>query len=94
MEIIPVIREAAQEVFSVENHNIKVDYGIGVQIEVPRACMKAKDIASVDGVDLISIDTKHLTEMMFGFSKEDSCRIRVLFVYSTFQDYMVAFEIK
>jgi phosphoenolpyruvate-protein kinase (PTS system EI component) len=49
LEIIPVIKQAAEEAFT--QHGLVVEYGIGVQVEVPRACMKARDIAAVDGID-------------------------------------------
>lgn len=75
-EIIPIIKQAACEVIA-EDGMGNLEYGIGVQFEVPRACMKAREIASVNGVELVSISTKQLTEMTFGFSKDDSLKLRV-----------------
>lgn len=48
----------------------KVDYLIGTMIEIPRACIKADEIAKE--ADFFSFGTNDLTQMGFGFSRDDA----------------------
>ncbi len=62
-----VIRIAGQ----VEKENkIKVDYLVGTMIELPRAAVKAKDIAK--HAEFFSFGTNDLTQTTFGISRDDS----------------------
>ena len=62
-----VIRIAGQ----VEKENkIKVDYLVGTMIELPRAAIKAKDIAK--HAEFFSFGTNDLTQTTFGISRDDS----------------------
>ncbi len=62
-----VIRTAGQ----VEKENkIKVDYLVGTMIELPRAAIKAKDIAK--HAEFFSFGTNDLTQTTFGISRDDS----------------------
>ncbi len=62
-----VIRVAGQ----VEKENkIKVDYLVGTMIELPRAAIKAKDIAK--HAEFFSFGTNDLTQTTFGISRDDS----------------------
>ena len=62
-----VIRTANQ----VQKENkTKVDYLIGTMIELPRAAIKAKDIAK--HADFFSFGTNDLTQTTFGISRDDS----------------------
>ncbi len=62
-----VIRVAGQ----VEKENkIKVDYLVGTMIELPRAAIKAKDIAR--HAEFFSFGTNDLTQTTFGISRDDS----------------------
>jgi len=62
-----VVRVARQ----VEKENkIKVDYLVGTMIELPRAALKAKDIAK--HAEFFSFGTNDLTQTTFGISRDDS----------------------
>ena len=52
-----------------ENKN-KIDYLVGTMIELPRAALKAKDIAK--HADFFSFGTNDLTQTTFGISRDDS----------------------
>ena len=62
-----VVRIAGQ----VEKENkIKVDFLVGTMIELPRAAIKAKDIAK--HAEFFSFGTNDLTQTTFGISRDDS----------------------
>ena len=62
-----VIRVAGQ----VEKENkIKIDYLVGTMIELPRAAIKAKEIAK--HAEFFSFGTNDLTQTTFGISRDDS----------------------
>ena len=50
--------------------NVKIDYLVGTMIELPRAALKAKDIAK--HADFFSFGTNDLTQTTFGISRDDS----------------------
>lgn len=64
----PIIEEAVNEEF--EKAGVKVDYTIGTMIEIPRACVTADEIAEV--ADFFSFGTNDLTQMGFGYSRDDA----------------------
>jgi len=49
---------------------VKVDYMVGTMIEVPRAALTADEIAKV--AEFFSFGTNDLTQMTFGFSRDDA----------------------
>ena len=53
-----------------KDKNVKVDYLVGTMIELPRAALKAKDIAK--HADFFSFGTNDLTQTTFGLSRDDS----------------------
>ena len=53
-----------------EENNFKIDYLVGTMIELPRAALKAKDIAK--HADFFSFGTNDLTQTTFGISRDDS----------------------
>jgi len=53
-----------------KNKKIKIDYIVGTMIELPRAALKAKDIAK--HADFFSFGTNDLTQTTFGLSRDDS----------------------
>ncbi len=63
-----VITATAEKVFA--ERGTKVDYKIGTMIEVPRAALTADKIAEV--ADFFSFGTNDLTQMTFGFSRDDA----------------------
>ena len=50
--------------------NYKLDYKIGTMIEIPRAALTADEIAKE--ADFFSFGTNDLTQMTFGFSRDDA----------------------
>lgn len=52
---------------------VKVDYKYGTMIEIPRATLVADEIAKV--ADFFSFGTNDLTQMTFGFSRDDVNKI-------------------
>ncbi len=61
------VEEVAQEVM--EQHSCQLDYKVGTMIELPRAALMAKEIAR--HADFFSFGTNDLTQMTFGFSRDD-----------------------
>jgi pyruvate,orthophosphate dikinase len=51
-------------------NQVELAYTVGTMIEVPRAALTAGEIASVS--DFFSFGTNDLTQMTFGFSRDDS----------------------
>ena len=61
------VREVAEAV--VGGANVGVDYTVGTMIETPRAALVADGIAEV--AEFFSFGTNDLTQMTFGFSRDD-----------------------
>ncbi len=64
---IEVIRNSAKKVF--DEFGEEVDFKIGTMIEVPRAALVAQRISP--SVDFFSFGTNDLTQMTFGYSRDD-----------------------
>jgi pyruvate,orthophosphate dikinase len=63
------VREIAAEMAS-EGHGLEfVDYLVGTMVETPRAALIAGKIAGI--ADFFSFGTNDLTQMAFGFSRDD-----------------------
>ncbi len=63
-----VVRAVAQKVF--ETYGFEVDYKVGTMIEVPRAAVRADQIATV--AEFFSFGTNDLTQTTFAMSRDDS----------------------
>ncbi len=63
-----VIHATASKVF--EEKGTSIRYKVGTMIEVPRAALTANEIAQV--ADFFSFGTNDLTQMTFGFSRDDA----------------------
>ena len=63
-----IVDKTAQEVMREQNY--KIDYTVGTMIEIPRAALLADEIANV--ADFFSFGTNDLTQMTFGFSRDDA----------------------
>jgi pyruvate,orthophosphate dikinase len=50
----------------------KIEYLCGTMIELPRACLKADEIA--EAAEFFSFGTNDLTQTAFGISRDDSAR--------------------
>ena len=71
-----VIERVAEEVF--EERGEEVQYQVGTMIEVPRAALQAREIA--EEADFFSFGTNDLTQMTFGFSRDDAGRFLPYYV--------------
>ena len=65
-----IIKEV--EVKLSKKFNTTLNYKIGTMIELPRACIKADEIAME--ADFFSFGTNDLTQMSYGFSRDDSSK--------------------
>ena len=63
-----IVKETADE--EIRRANIKLQYTIGTMIEIPRAALMADNIAKE--ADFFCFGTNDLTQMMFGYSRDDS----------------------
>lgn len=63
-----IIKKEIELVF--EEKNYRINYTIGTMIEIPRACVVADEIAK--HADFFSFGTNDLTQMTFGYSRDDS----------------------
>jgi pyruvate,orthophosphate dikinase len=62
------VDDVASTVF--EERDASVEYQVGTMIEVPRAALRAGEIAET--ADFFSFGTNDLTQMTFGFSRDDA----------------------
>ncbi len=69
---IKIMRELVIKIANkVQKENkVKIDYMVGTMIELPRAAIKANDIAKY--ADFFSFGTNDLTQTTFGISRDDS----------------------
>ena len=63
-----IVVETADE--EIKNANAKLEYKVGTMIEIPRAALTADEIATQ--ADFFCFGTNDLTQMTFGFSRDDS----------------------
>ncbi len=63
-----VIKATAEKVFAEKNR--RVEYMIGTMIEIPRAALTADEIAKE--AEFFSFGTNDLTQMTFGYSRDDA----------------------
>ncbi|MBI9105363.1 MAG: pyruvate, phosphate dikinase [Spirochaetales bacterium] len=69
---LKILRDNAEAVIAkvFEKTGKKVDYKIGTMIEIPRAALTADEVA--EHADFFSFGTNDLTQMTFGFSRDDA----------------------
>ncbi|GMU77922.1 MAG: pyruvate, phosphate dikinase [Acidimicrobiia bacterium] len=67
--VVGWVREVAEATFGAANELGGVDYAVGTMIETPRAALVADEIAEV--AEFFSFGTNDLTQMTFGFSRDD-----------------------
>lgn len=60
------------------DEGVKIDYMVGTMIEIPRAALTAEKIA--EKADFFSYGTNDLTQMTFGFSRDDVGKILPLYI--------------
>ena len=63
-----LVEKKAEEIQ--KKHSVKIQYYVGTMIELPRAALRAKDIAK--HADFFSFGTNDLTQTTFGISRDDS----------------------
>ena len=63
-----LVKEIAEKIKKI--HSIKIKYYVGTMIELPRAALRAQDIAKF--ADFFSFGTNDLTQTTFGISRDDS----------------------
>jgi len=63
-----IVVKTADEIF--RENNMEPKYTVGTMIEIPRACVRADEIAKE--ADFFSFGTNDLTQMTFGFSRDDA----------------------
>jgi len=61
--------QTIEEVCNAKGYTNKLDIPIGTMIEIPRAALTADEIAEV--ADFFSFGTNDLTQLTFGFSRDD-----------------------
>ena len=71
-----IIRRVAETVFN--EKGIRVDYKIGTMIEIPRAAITADRVA--EEADFFSFGTNDLTQMTFGFSRDDAGKFLPIYI--------------
>jgi len=65
-----IVRRVAEE--TIKKYGVKLDYLVGTMIEVPRGALTADKIAKK--AEFFSFGTNDLTQMNFGFSRDDAGR--------------------
>jgi pyruvate,orthophosphate dikinase len=73
-----IVRRVAEE--TIAKTGARVKYLIGTMIEVPRAALTAAQVAGA--ADFFSFGTNDLTQMTFGYSRDDSGKFLPLYVES------------
>ena len=63
-----VVLDTIEKIF--EEQGVRIEYQVGTMIEIPRACLVADEIAK--DADFFSFGTNDLTQMGFGFSRDDA----------------------
>ncbi len=65
-----IIIDKSEEIFAAKN--CRISFKIGTMIEIPRACLIADRIAK--NADFFSFGTNDLTQMTYGFSRDDASK--------------------
>lgn len=60
-----------------EKEGITINYKVGTMVEVPRACLTSREIANIS--DFYSFGTNDLTQMTYGFSRDDASKFLKLY---------------
>ena len=71
-----LIRDTAEEVFT--EYKDRIEYLVGTMIEIPRACLTADKVAET--AEFFSFGTNDLTQMAFGYSRDDSGKFLEVYV--------------
>jgi pyruvate,orthophosphate dikinase len=71
-----IIRKTAEKVF--EERKDRIEYLVGTMVEVPRAALTADKIA--ERAEFFSFGTNDLTQMTFGYSRDDSGKFLPVYI--------------
>lgn len=71
-----IVNTTAEKIF--EQYNDRIEYMVGTMIEVPRAALIADKIA--ESAEFFSFGTNDLTQMTFGYSRDDSGKFLPLYL--------------
>ncbi|MDD4133480.1 MAG: pyruvate, phosphate dikinase, partial [Eubacteriales bacterium] len=63
-----IVLDTAEKIFAEQGE--RIEFQVGTMIEIPRACVVADEIAR--DADFFSFGTNDLTQMGFGFSRDDA----------------------
>jgi pyruvate,orthophosphate dikinase len=63
------VRQTMADVVEKKKYKGKLDISVGTMIEIPRACLTADEVGAE--ADFFSFGTNDLTQMTFGFSRDD-----------------------
>jgi pyruvate,orthophosphate dikinase len=64
-ELIDTVAESVRK-----SEGVAIDYIVGTMIELPRACLRAAEIA--EGAEFFSFGTNDLTQTCYGLSRDDA----------------------
>ncbi|MDD5582242.1 MAG: pyruvate, phosphate dikinase [Candidatus Marinimicrobia bacterium] len=78
-----IIRSTAKAVF--EEKNDSIAYTVGTMIEIPRAALTADEIAEI--AEFFSFGTNDLTQMTFGFSRDDVGKFLPIYLEKNLLEY-------
>jgi len=78
-----VIDKTAKKVM--EEEGVKINYRVGTMIEIPRSALMADEIAK--GSEFFSFGTNDLTQMTFGFSRDDSGKFLPVYMKNRILDF-------
>ncbi|MDX1408504.1 MAG: putative PEP-binding protein, partial [Saprospiraceae bacterium] len=78
-----IIREIAERIFA--ERGDRIDYKVGTMIEIPRAALTADHIAT--RAEFFSFGTNDLTQMTFGFSRDDIGKFLPIYLQEGIIDY-------
>jgi pyruvate,orthophosphate dikinase len=78
-----IIRDTAEKVFAERGH--RIDFKVGTMIEIPRAALTADRIA--EQAEFFSFGTNDLTQMTFGFSRDDIGKFLPIYMEQGIMDY-------
>ncbi|MBM4152486.1 MAG: pyruvate, phosphate dikinase, partial [Kiritimatiellaceae bacterium] len=65
--LVKIVKATAEEV--IKKEGVKLNYMVGTMIEIPRAALTADELAET--AEFFSFGTNDLTQMTFGFSRDD-----------------------
>jgi len=77
--LLKLVRESLDKVLADKTVGELVQFKIGVMLETPRACLIADELAKA-GADFFSFGTNDLTQMTYGFSRDDVSKFMAAYI--------------